>query len=341
MKRNRVTVGVLIITNALIFACSITSSFNHFASRKLIFPKAEYWRVGWLNNQLVAFIFGENSTVKEFTFAKEGDSSFSSFMIDQGGVCNNNSPYPPHYSLQSIMDNNMVQITKDCYSSKSTTDLLIYNWNSKTVERQIGPFPNGTVLAFWNPDQTQALVYFDDGYSESTLFELKGEKFGPLDLKITDEGKSWNFKNFYPDFPDVQQTTADVGRADWSPDGNSIAFFASPDAMGKTDTARMSARYKIYLMEAKTNNIKPLLDNIYYPYTITWSPDAKYLAFMGRYKESSDGVWLYSFDDSSIKMVDQGDFHDILWGKNSSSLIAIKCVDYLCNTSDIIEYTIK
>lgn len=334
---------VLILNMVISLACNITSPFALSKSRKLNFPAAVYWRVGWLDNQLVAFVDSTSNDystpTNEIRYAAEGDVSVSSFLIDENAVCK----YPPRYYVQSVIDGDTVQIEKSCFGDpKAVVTLLMYNWKDHSIEKQIGPVPLGSTLVFWNPDQTYGIVYSDDGFAKSTLYEMTKDGFGPLDVKIDDEGRSWNFKDFYPDFPDIQQTTGDIGRAGWSPDGKTIAFFASPDSVGKTGFERMGARYKIYIMDAATKTINPILDNIYYPYSIIWSPDAKHLAFMGHYRDSSSGVWLYSFTDSTVRKIDLGDFVDILWSEDSSSLIAIKCKGWLrCTSTDIIEYKIQ
>ena len=108
-----------------------------------------------------------------------------------------------------------------------------------------GPLPLGSSGVSWNPDQIKGIVYLDSGFATRTLYWLsKDGDFGPLDLVITDGYRSWNLKDDFPDFKaDDTGKTGSTGEAAWSPDGKSIAFFASPDAIGKTGFQRFGVEY--------------------------------------------------------------------------------------------------
>ena len=305
------TKRTVFITTFAVLACNITSFFNQVSPEKLDFPKTTYSRIGWLNDQLVAVV-DDPYLLVELKFAKQGDSSFTSILMENNQTCS----YSTRYHVQDIFHNNTIQINKKCFTEPYAIEhILHYDWDTQSVKKVFGPLPLGTTVIYWNPNETQGLVLFADAFAKKTLYSITKDDFGPLDISIIDEGKIWNFSDFYPDFPDVEATTGNVGRADWSPNGNSIVFFASPDSVGKTGFERMSARYKIYVMDAVAQEPEPILDNIYFPFIIKWSPDSKYLAFIGRYKNSSSGIWLYTFEDFSVSMIDQGDFRDILWNQ--------------------------
>jgi len=163
-----------------------------------------------------------------------------------------------------------------------------------------------------------------------------------FDLVITDRDRSWNLKNFFPDFPDAETIrSGNTGRAVWSPDGHTIAFFAAPAAIGKTGLNRIYVEYNLYLMDADQPKPKAVLDNIYFPFVIKWSPDSNYVAFIGQYGSSKQaGLWLYSMKSDSILNIAEGKFQDILWNTDNRSLTAIHCDDkHYC--SQIEEYDLS
>lgn len=319
-------------------ACGTTSLFDTFKPEKLDFPKAVYSEIGWLNQELIAFVNDMESSL-ELNYAKQGSFDFDILRFENDPNC----LYSTQYTLVSIYNNEYIQVRKQCFTEPhSTNTVIVYSWDSKSIERTIEELPLGTGKIYWNPNTTHGLAVFADAFAKETLYLIKQDGYSALNIDISDEGKSWNFNDFFPDFPDIEATTGNIGRADWSPDGKFVVFFASPDSVGKVGFDRMYAQYKMYIMEFDNPNPTPLLDEILFPANIKWSPDAKYIAFVGQYQDSSEAIWLYSFDDSSIIMIDEGDFRDILWSPDSNSLIAIKCNGlFECMDTDIVKYDIS
>lgn len=328
--------NIIIFLLSILLSCSNIPLINKVGAEKLDFPEGNYWRIGWLNNRLIAFV-DDPYLRNEIKYVEQSSTETQTIAFDNDPEC------PASYvvNVQSIY-NNKIQLNRHCFvKPKSIVYLQIFDWETKTIKKTIGPVPLGTVVTFWNPDETFGLVYLDDRFAKSTLYMMTQDDFGPFDLILEDEGKSWNFSEYYPDLPDIESTAGDVGRADWSPNGNSIVFFASPDAVGKSGTARMEAQYKIYAMDIDTKHPQAILDSIYHPYIIKWSPDSNYLAFIGGYENSKNALWIYTFEDASITQLDQGIFEDILWDPDSRSLIAIKCSSFNCKSTDILKYDIS
>jgi hypothetical protein len=218
---------------------------------------------------------------------------------------------------------------------------MAYDWQTGAMEQMAGPIPLGSSLVSWNPDLTRAVVYLDSKFSSQTLYWLRKDGFEPMDLVIEDEGQSWNLKNLFPDFPeDKIPLNGNAERAVWSPDGNSIALFASSEAIGKKDFDRFYVEYKLYIMNSDKLDPKPVLDNIHFPYITKWSPDSRYIAFIGKYGATKqDGVWLYSIENDSIVNIATGKFRYVLWNPENEILFAIKCDNDQC--SQILEYDLS
>ena len=81
-------------------------------------------------------------------------------------------------------------------------------------------------------------------------------------------------------------------------------------------------------MDADKPEPKAVLENIHFPFIIKWSPDSKYVAFIGQYGSSKQaGLWLYSIESDSILNIADGKFQDILWNTDNTGLTAIHCDD--------------
>jgi len=309
--------------------------------KDLPFPNADYEAIVQIDQRIAAISNGEEIS-NMMWYAQEGDSSLQEIVFPEDPSCVRTA-----YIIPETLPDGRLQLWKLCdieteeLITKTITYLMAYDWQTRSMAELAGPVPLGSSVVSWNPDGTRAIAYLYDGFASGTLYWIWKGGFGPLDLVITDKGKSWNLKDDYPDFrgTDTGQT-GDVGRAAWSPDGRSIAFFASPDAIGITgsDSQRFYVDYKLYLMDANQLEPHAMLDKIYFPYIIKWSPDSKHIAFIGQYGYfKQDGIWLYTLANNSVINISNGNYRDILWTSDGKGLIAIYCKQ-IHNCSQIDEY---
>ena len=206
---------------------------------------------------------------------------------------------------------------------------MAYEWNTSQLEELVGPLPLGSSGASWNPDQTKAIAYLNGGFATKTLFWISADGFSPLDLVVGDQNHSWNLQDDFPDFKAYDTgKTGTTGRTAWSPDGESIDFFASPAAVDKTGFERFGVEFNLYLMNPDTLQYQVAIDNIYSPFLLQWSPDSTHIAFIGKYAFwKEDGIWLYSVDTNSVRSISKGRFQSIAWTSDGKSLVAIRCKD--------------
>ena len=330
----------------LVMACNAFTQMQLFGSisaKQLQFPNADYYLITIVQGKLIAFQEGEQVN-NEWLYANEGDQNLHQIVFAKDPNCGLGAVY----DVSEALPYGRIQLWKLCRGGpteseiRTRTYLMAYDWQIGDMKQIAGPLPLGSSQVSWNPDQTRGIVYLDSKFSSQTLYWIWEGGFGPLDLVITDRDRSWNLKNLFPDFPDAETIrSGNTGRAVWSPDGHTIAFFASPGAIGKTGLNRVYVEYNLYLMDADQQEPKAVLDNIYLPFIIKWSPDSKYVAFIGQYGSSKQaGLWLYSMESDSILNIADGKFQDILWNTDNRSLTAIHCDDkHYC--SQIEEYDLS
>ncbi len=176
---------------------------------------------------------------------------------------------------------------------------------------------------------TASAATLDGGFATKTLYWISKDGFAPLDLVVGDQSRSWNLRDDFPDFKaDDTGKTGTTGRAAWSPDGKFIAFFASPDAIGKTGFARFGVEFNLYLMDPETMQYQVVADQIYSPFLLQWSPDSTRIAFIGKYGfRQENGLWFYSVNTKSITNISKGDFKSLVWRPDGKNLVAIRCQD--------------
>jgi Eukaryotic translation initiation factor eIF2A len=309
----------------LITACTSSLGLQRNASipvKAFTLPSTNYSSLAWIGGNMIVLSWGQDIS-NYWSYAEDGDQNLHqiAFPIDQN--CSNTAYVGP----ESLPDGRL-EIWKLCRSETQTiTYLVAYDWQTGKLDTLSGPVPLGSSQASWNPDESRAVTYLDSKFSSQTLYWIWRNGFGPMDLVITDQGKSWNLNNLYPNFPESKTIhSGNTGRADWSQDGHSIAFFASTDAIGKTDFQRFYVEYKLYLMDAAKLQPRSVLDKIYFPFIIKWSPDSKAIAFIGQYGNfKEDGIWLYSLESDSILNIAKGKYQDILWDRDGEKITAIRC----------------
>lgn len=334
---HRLALAVIVLQTALIASCNLFTGkpANFIQNRELIFPKTQYYdALIQTNGELIVLVEGGNFSDLQ-SYAAEDSEDFSQFNFPPDHNCTS----ARYYAYETFPDSRL-QVWKYCLTENGkVTYLIAYDWLTNELSEASGLLPLGTSGASWNPDQTTAIGYLDSGFASKTLFWIRPGGFDPLDLEIVDGNRSWNLQDDFPKFTaDDTGKTGTTGRASWSPDGNTIAFFASPNAIGKTSFDRFGVEFYLYLMNPETLHYEVVADSIFSPFLLSWSPDSTYIAFIGKYgflKEN--GIWLYSNKSNSITEVSKGMFQSIVWRPDGNNLVAIKCESIdVCD--QILEY---
>jgi Tol biopolymer transport system component len=167
----------------------------------------------------------------------------------------------------------------------------------------------------------------------------------PVDFSISDGDRSFSPARDYPHFLVESEGQGIVFSSAWSPDGKTIAFFVTLDAIGRRGWSRSDGEYKIFFMDPVEQEPYPVVGKIYDPFRLTWSPDSKWLAFIGYYGIlKTEGIWVYSVESGKIYPVASGDFSRLVWSPDGNKIAATICVpspDLLCERYEIWEYDVS
>jgi WD40 repeat protein len=126
--------------------------------------------------------------------------------------------------------------------------------------------------------------------------------------------------------PDDTDECSDDGRADfpaWSPDGRQIAFFASPESIGKAGVDRLRAPWELYVMDAVAREPEELLSNVLSPYALAWSPESDRLAFSGEVRGQGEGIWLIDPQTGDLSRLYGGTVLFLAWSPDGTQIAAI------------------
>ena len=186
----------------------------------------------------------------------------------------------------------------------------------------------------WNPQLTEGFA--------STLSDLCGSIAGlrrdrpfypPIPVK--DDGYSWDLADY---FVDEGHHCDDYGRADWpawSPDGASIAFFASASQIEGSAFDRVNLPWSLFVMSAEALEPHKVLGGVLHPRGLSWSTDGR-LAFSGTVSDRGSGTWTFDPDSEEIVRVSPTLTSSLDWSPEGTSIAAISDVDPPSQREDIL-----
>lgn len=332
IKTGTILILLMLISATVIVSCTKLSSpivELDVTEKELTFSSKDYYLLTWVNNQLIGWVRGQavgDYSGNRWLYTKQGDSDFNEIEFPTDRDCD----VQTFYDVTNSNDG-QVQVWKVCRKAAGAlVYLMAYDWSTGNFEEIAGALPLGSSAVTWNKDDTRGIVFLDSGgYGKSTLYWIWKGGFGPMDLIISDNSVSWNTNEFFPDFQDADiSITGDTGRADWSPNGETIAFWASGESVKVQGTERIKAKYSLYLMDAEQLQPHFALTDIYFPYITKWSPNSLWIAFIGDQDQRVDNgeqIWLYSVANDSSFIIAEGKFQDLLWSPDGKGLIAIRC----------------
>jgi hypothetical protein len=138
------------------------------------------------------------------------------------------------------------------------------------------------------------------------------------------------------------RTCTDKPRASWpdlSPDGQTVAFFASPESVGVPSQARLSVPWNLYTMLANGSDVQKHVEGILAPRSLVWSPDGGTLAFTGSV-DGNQGVWVYSPDSDRLVRVSDASIDWLSWAPSGRQLAGVSSASQWPPRSSLMIYDV-
>lgn len=345
------------IVLVLITSCANTReaniNFPVVQEKRMPFPPAHYESVFLVDNNILAFSFDseQDEIEKETLYAYLGDSNLQYFQpIDISGCYRPMSPHlitllpdgrigflscadaPPNYNPLFFVTPKLGQAFKSIYAIDLKTGEV-----EKLVQDPLTPQYSPKNFT-WSPDMSQGVQEMVDG-AQGTLNWISKDGVTPINIEIEVNGRTWNLNGYYKD-QTLRKGNGFVISPAWSPDGNTIAFFASDYGVREVPSLTWDIEYNLYFMNPEEQ--KPLLklENIINAYNLRWSPNSKLLSFTGciiQYPECA--LWVYEIETSTIHFIAEGSFWNTSWS-SIETILAIKIVGEPYDDNEIWEYKI-
>ncbi len=179
------------------------------------------------------------------------------------------------------------------------------------VERNFGRLSVRTDLA-------RTIVSAGSRICES-IADLTSDDLVPIDLVVRDGNRSFNLTDQVLDQGSDCSGHGIATAPDWSPDGSTLAFLASVDAIGRDGASRLDARMGLYLWTDETT-VEPSLAGLRDVGQISWSPDGRFIAFGGNIDNAGRGTWLFEVATGDLTRVSLAEAITLAWAPNGRSL---------------------
>lgn len=319
---------------------------------KMNYPLAAYSGLAWISeSKLAAFPADEDGGVTSY-YLENDKTLYSLDLPPFVAELDCKGPDDINYAFPSQLPDGRLGLMNGCKSRSIKPDqkrqyMVAYDFQSKETQLLVSePLPNYLSNGYtWNPEMTLGLqqIY---GTLNGTIYWMSSDEIAPVDFSISDGTRSFLPAKDFPNFLSDSETQGIVFSPTWSPDGKTIAFFVTLDAIGRRGWSRYDGEYKIFFMDPIEQKPRPVVGEIYRPARLSWSPNSKWLAFIGDYGIfRTRGIWLYSIESGQIYPVISGDFSRMVWSPDGSKIAATICEpdhpDLLCDRYEIWEYDVS
>jgi hypothetical protein len=314
------------------------------------YPLANYSGLGWLAGmELAAFVSDENGGVEGYYL--EGDSHL--YLLDLPpftAELDCNGVEDINYTHPSVLPDGRLGLINSCISRGDPPDqkrqyMVAYDFKTKKTSLLVNePLPNYLSNgSTWDPGVTKGLQQIYGGLN-GTIYWMSPKSVSPAEFIISDGERSFSPAKDFPYFSDDNKQGI-VFSPVWSPDGKTIAFFATLDAIGRSGFSRSDGEYKVFFMDPLEQEPVTVVSGIYHPSELIWSPDSNWLAFVGEYGIlRTHGLWLYSINSRTAALVASEKIENIAWSPDGSKIAATICEtnhpDLLCSRYEVWEYDV-
>ena len=299
-------------------------------------PFGEYWGLAWLPNGWLVVNYEPSP--------EDQSPAFRLWRLRPDGTELTQLPLGNHpdchltkYQLSTILPDGRLSISMTCVNDRrlppgakpDSLHLLVYDWETGATEYLIPP---GKALAggyTWNPAMTRGLESWGSGiWTGMTWVNRQGVEYPAF--WVADGRRRWHVDAGY--HRPAGQSCREEGRAAgpaWSPDGQTIAFWASPQSIGVEGLARLDQPWHLYLMDPAELQPRKVIADIEGPAGLDWSPDSRWLAFVGELPWRGDGLWLYEPATGTLRLVakweqEQKILHSPVWSPDGQQIMAIE-----------------
>ena len=214
----------------------------------------------------------------------------------------------------------------------------VLHLSSMTTQRLVRhPIDASAGQMTWGPDATRGFYGEWPNSPCIELFELSRARAERADITISEGEDAWNTNE---GGPNREFQCAGLGSASlpaWSPDGQTIAFIATPEAPEGAEIERLDASWNLYFADPEELDPIAVLEGIQSPRSLAWASDSRLLAFGGEF-DGQEGTWLFDSETDEVSYLDAA-AGSLAWSPSGRELL-INEVDENAEEGQLIALTL-
>lgn len=314
-----------IILGVLLMSCQTTTMAVRSHVQQVSLAPGEYSSVAWVADRTVVI---EREDPRD---PRMGSQRLSLVMLDapqderplalakQGPGCR----VTEYHQLKRLPTGELGAV-RICAREKDvegdTVDIVAIGVDAARIRPLLNtPAESGISGFTFGPDLQRGLISAGGEICETIVAVEQGE-VRPLRVTLGDGKNRWSLDE------GDQRSCTSQGRASlpaWSPSGEEIAFFASPDSVGVADFDRLNVPWNLYLSDTEFRSPRPVLTGIRHARELSWSPDGNMLIFTGELAGRSPGTWLFAPKSNSLQLLSKSVFDSIAWAPEGRKIAAV------------------
>ncbi len=227
-----------------------------------------------------------------------------------------------HYRQPAALDSRRFAVLKICDTDSSSTVAIVSKDSITGQETGLVPPETDFSTTEFSWSATRKLGMVDNGGPTPCPQLEWADETGlhPVDITVKETHSTWHLNGGTGACPGSTR----AGTAGWSPDGNTLAAFAS--AIPANNAPLLPGDpWSLYFVDANSKTAAAKLDGIVYPGGSAWSKDGRLFAFSAAsYRGAGPGVWIFDRRTATVSLIFKGDLGSLSWSPDGKRLAAVK-----------------
>jgi hypothetical protein len=309
------------------------------SQERLPLPPGEYRNVAWLPDGTIAvnYVAAPEDVQRQM-------QSLEIYRLQPDGTEMRVIPLPQqpgcvrtHYIVEGVLPDGRLLAGRDCLtgqprdpgqSAAIAIDLIGGHVTS------LAPLGSYSAAVAWRPRSSEGVASFAGGQCDS-LTAIGASGFLPAPEPVTIDGQSWHLDVvFRPgfEFSDSPERCKPYGRArdaQYTEDGQTIAFFASPGSVGVAGRQRENVPWNLYLATPAAGgrlldpaSIRKVFPGIRDPHGMALSRDGRWVSVAGDFGSDLVGTWLIDTTTGRAQLLSKGLVNTTAFSPDERKVIA-------------------
>jgi len=307
---------------------------------RLPLPPGEYLNVAWLPDGTIAVNY-----VADPEDVQRQMEPLEAYRLEPDGTEMRVIPLPQqpgcvrtHHIVEGVLPDGRLLAGRDCLTGEPRDPGQSEAVAIDLIDGQVtslAPLGSYSAAVAWRPRSSEGVASFAGGQCDS-LTAIGASGFLPAPEPATIDGQSWHldvaFRPGFFEFSGSPGLCKPYGRArdaQYTEDGQTIAFFASPGSVGISGKQRENVPWNLYLATPAADgqlldpaSIRKVFTGIRDPHGMALSRDGRWVSVAGDFGSDLAGAWLIDTVTGRARLLSKGSVNTTAFSPDERKVIA-------------------